>query len=272
LGFSAPASCSARQGARAKEWQQCGTGERRRCEGHFTPFLIMFGGETGTEHLGNDVLGSHPMLTWVGEHFARCFHDMLRSGAGLPFPKLAAGTKTQIAEPLKRWYGADGWDYPPNMRIIHITRLNAIAWGLSKLHKEQLVACRGPRRTKQQECTDAVYSRQNISIDRLTDHIRRKVHSEALRNQSIQRLESRGYMVLRTSYEEMVADEQGVIARIMQFLGTAPVETTTGPERAKRASHELRDSFSNWPEVVAAFCGTELERFLGLRSDEHCPR
>ncbi|CAK0841838.1 unnamed protein product, partial [Prorocentrum cordatum] len=207
-GFRAPPSCSGKAAAmHTEEWRQRGAGERG-----------------GTQHLGHDVFKKHPELTWVGEPHAQCFLDMLGTGAGLPSQYLAAGTKTQIINPFGRCCNGQ---IPPNMRFIHITQLNAIAWGLSKLPQE------------------------------------------LARNKSLQDLESQGYPMMHASYEELMADEPRLVARITRFLGVSPF-TQKGHATVNSAKKELRDSFANWPEVVAAFCGTRFERDLGLRSGETC--
>ncbi|CAK0863231.1 unnamed protein product [Prorocentrum cordatum] len=259
-----------------RSWQQCGL-EPASCGKNFTPFLILEG-QTGTTHLAQDVLRKHPELMWIGEGHDSCFLDMVRSGMGLPSPRLAAGTKTQRAESIL------DERVPPGMRFIHITRLNAIAWGLSTLHKEELLFCTGRGQARggsgqgQAEmlksaeaatCTADVYARKKVNITRLRWYVESKVRFERVRNETLRVLEGRGHPVLHISYEDLLADEQRVVDRITRFLGVSPVAAKEG-NVAKKGSRDLRGSFTNWAELVAAFCGTELERDLGVAGGGPC--
>lgn len=135
------------------------------------PFLIVFGGQTGTTRIGTDWLGKDERVLWVPEGWWNaskaveygddCEPTILTTPepTSLPIPEptpLPTGLRelSQVKPPMpprvqvigtkaQRLY--EWWKgLPRNTRLVHISRRNKIKWGLSSLSKKQFEQRRGP--------------------------------------------------------------------------------------------------------------------------------
>eukprot|EP00928_Gymnodinium_smaydae_P067193 TRINITY_DN5012_c0_g1_i1.p1 TRINITY_DN5012_c0_g1~~TRINITY_DN5012_c0_g1_i1.p1 ORF type:complete len:308 (+),score=57.06 TRINITY_DN5012_c0_g1_i1:101-1024(+) len=246
------------------KWIQCGK-RPSMCTTEFVTSIILFGGQTGTTHLSEDFFQLHPEIMWVPEGNDACFLEMLRRGVAVPKGKRVVATKSQSMHLIPDLEA----QIPSNSRFIHVTRLNTIAWGLSKYHKMELKACLADGDADEDECVGHIYGARAVSVEELQKSVDLKTRSEKQRTETLHHLESRGFPVLHLSYESLLENEPVQVRRMTDFLKIAPREVEAKVE--KFGSPELRESFSNWNEVVEAFCGTELEPMLSLKDGESCP-
>lgn len=245
-------------------------------------FWVLFGGQTGSTHLAQDFLARHPQIAWVGEGQNGCTLELARRAHehGVAGGIRAIGTKTQfVSEGCYQQFLA----VAPRTRIVHITRRNSIAWGLSDLRKGELrkrglLQC--TRASAHANCSAAKQAPLRVDVHKLKQLVARKVREERRRVQGISSAVG-GHALLSIAYEDMLADEAVYVARVLRFVGVASTPNASGGASGggsdatrryvKLSRPRLRDNFANWPEVVAAFCGTPFERHLGLAADEWCP-
>jgi len=235
---------------------------------------MLFGGQTGSTHLAQDFLAGHPEIAWVGEGQNECTLELARRARthGVASRIRAIGTKTQfVDEDCFRQFLA----VVPQTRIVHITRRNAIAWGLSdmrkgKLRKQGLLQC--TRASPHANCSAAQQAPLHVDVVKLKQLVASKVREERRRAQHIASALG-GHALLSVAYEDMLEDEAAYVSRVLRFVGVASTLNASGASRryVKLSRPRLRDNFMNWPEVVRAFCHGPYERHLGLEAGESCP-
>jgi LPS sulfotransferase NodH len=73
-------------------------------------------------------------------------------------------------------------------------------------------------------------------------------------------LRSSGQEYLQVTYEHLKAEAEWL--SMLRFLGVAPTASALAPATRKQNSSDLRDLISNYTQLEAALCGSELEAEL----------
>jgi LPS sulfotransferase NodH len=242
---------------------------------HPTRFIILGHGRTGSNLLGSS-LNQHPDVAAHGE----LYHDVeekraaspvddryLRDGddpvafaeevAFAPRPGTtarAAGFRLFYSHCREGEAGARFWEYltaDRGLRVVHLVRHNLLESYVSR----QVAGRTGEWLRKndgqappEPDPFEIQLSKCQWFFDWATEH----------REQARERFA--GHPLLEVSYEGMVADYGGTIARVFEFLGVPPVPVTA-PYR-KQARRAPREQVSNFAELREAFRGTPYEWFF----------
>lgn len=230
-----------------------------------TSFFVLFPGRTGSTHLC-DLLDSHPQVSCKYEAFA-----MVRSESGLQrqirttdeaLARLqqiyaeavpACGFKFKFPLQLEHYPEISEWllERTPTIRCIYLSRDNLLKTEVSRQNRGRLADLKAQLGKRARDTVDA--GPLTLDIDEALSHMRQLARNvERYRAMSL-----RFAHQVEVRYEDLLADEAGVLRRLTAFLGVDP-GAPMHSRAHKVTQDDLRLALANYDEVCSRLRNTEF--------------
>jgi LPS sulfotransferase NodH len=229
--------------------------------GTWPRFVLLFEGRSGSTYLMESldahpqIVAAHEILFEVKSDGAEAQLDLVRRFFAEDRGQTirAVGFKTKLTDVLDppafaRELQAHG------ARVIHLARHNLVKLAVSVLNAARLRRTIG--RSNLHDPTDRPPP-EAVDVQALDAILRERSARNRALAEYVDRL---GLPVLRLWYEDLLADEAGVIARCCSFLGVPPA--AVHGRALKVTPDDLRAALLNFDEVKRFYAGTSYEAML----------